>query len=325
MAGDEQQGPSANDQDNGKGKGKAPEPLDHETTPRENGDKSMISRIGNSAAGLSRSLLQSKPTANDVGSVAASAKAESSSSRPLALAEGSSAHVQPEARSTSGFRSTQTASHIAAEESAFSDFLDSTPVFVPTEDVNLEKTWRDSSPNVRLEQASRSSGNPSSIQAQQTLDGQEVVDLLSQPDLPPDTSDDVNISEADLASLRRALFSDENENVALSSADWNNALNFIPDFLLWPEDENQASGAVHNSSMHLGLADSTEAGQTWLDQWNRVLTSYTDEVWGDLGALVQEAREEVNQLEEASPEKPAPETKAIRRLRQVLAHVRAKL
>lgn len=323
MAEEEQQEHSVNGQD--KGKEKATEIPDHETHIREKGDKSMISRIGSSAAGLSRSILQSRPTANDIGAVATSGKAEPSSSRPLASAESSSVHRHPDVRSTGGFRSAQTASHIAAEESAFSDFLDSTPVFVPTEPANLENAWQKEAPSKKLDPANQNFGTSSSIKEQQTLDGQEVVDLLSQPEIPPDPNDDVNISEAELASLRKALFDDDNQSVQLSSADWNNALNFIPDFLLWPEGEDQGTRAFHDSSMHLGVRDPTEAGQAWLEQWNRVLTSYNDEVWGDLGALVQEAREEVKQLEEASPEQPPPQTKAIRRLRQVLAHVRPKL
>ncbi len=60
----------------------------------------------------------------------------------------------------------------------------------------------------------------------------------------------------------------------------------------------------------------------WIDQWSQVLTSYQDEVWGELDSLVREARDEVRKLGEVEQSAPAPEPKALIRLRAILGHLR---
>ncbi|MBP0718385.1 hypothetical protein J8I33_34355, partial [Burkholderia sp. AcTa6-5] len=66
--------------------------------------------------------------------------------------------------------------------------------------------------------------------------------------------------------------------------------------------------------------------QVWLQQWGGVLEAYTDEVWGDLDALVAKAKSEVDELT-ANPDASSAgnaELKALGRLRQILAHVRGR-
>jgi hypothetical protein len=75
--------------------------------------------------------------------------------------------------------------------------------------------------------------------------------------------------------------------------------------------------------MHFGAVDADEARQTWISQWSRLLTSYQDEVWGDLGDLVEEARTEVQRMEEARPDEKPQEPKALLRLRAILGHLRS--
>lgn len=295
-------------------------------TDHEPADDSVMSRIGNSAVSLSKSILKSTPTASDLASVATSEKAGSASStRPSTVGESSSASLLPGANV---FRSGQADTHAAAEEAAFSDFLDSTSVFVATEPTGLEKAWQVAASDERRRNTGKQPTDAaiSSVADQQSRDGAEVVDLLSRTDEEfPRFDENVTASGPELDTLRQALFGDESA-AQVSATDWNNILNFIPEFLRAPSHGSRNLGLVGDSVSTLGVTEPAEAGQLWIEQWNRVLTSYTNEVWGDLGDLVEEAREEVQQIEEKSNEdRSPPDTKALRRLQQILTHVRAKL
>lgn len=298
-----------------KGKGVARDGPDQEDKRQADGD-SVVSRLGNSAAGLARSVIQGAPSVHEVASVSASGKADAhaSSSRLDARAETSSTAA---ASHSSSFRSEQTDAHVAAEEAAFSDFLDNTSVFVPTERTELEKAWNAASSSSTY--GSRRDAGGLSVSEQQDSDGAEVVRLLSQLDGQiPDYEAQLTLSEQELRGLRRALFEDES-SAQVSASDWNNMLNFIPDFL-----RGQDGAASESSLMNLGLADTAEAGQQWLSEWNRVLTSYNDEVWGDLGDLVQQARTEVQTLRHSRKDQVL-DPGALRRLQTVLTRVRARL
>ncbi|KAK7714055.1 hypothetical protein SLS64_004152 [Diaporthe eres] len=227
---------------------------------------------------------------------------------------------------TGGFRSAQADAHAAAEEAAFSDFLDSTPAFVATEQTGLDQAWQRASRGAsevpgtqmppRLEGAY-------SVAEQQAQDGVEVVRLLSQvTEQTPDFEAGPTVTEEEMKNLRQALF-EEGASAQISATDWNNILNFVPDFLL---GESDGPGPVTSGSIHmnLGVTEPAEAGQIWLEQWNRVLTGYTDEVWGDLGSLVEEARTEVARMKDTKDE-PARGAPAVRQLRTILTRVRARL
>lgn len=303
-------------------KGKARDESDQEDKRQTDGD-SVVSRLGNSAAGLARSVFQGAPSVHDLASVSGSGKtgARSPSSRLDARAESSSTATASSSSGTASFRSEQTDAHVAAEEAAFSDFLDNTSVFVSTETTGLDKAW-----NVASSSSTSTANNGStrdnvglSVGEQQDSDGAEVVRLLSQMDADvPDYETQLTLSEEELRCLRRALFDDGSPD-QVSASDWNNMLNFIPDFL-----RRQDGEASESSLMSLGLTNSAEAGQQWLEEWNRVLTSYNDEVWGDLGDLVQQARTEVETIRD-NQKGPTPDPTALRRLRTVLTRVRARL
>ncbi|KAH7136644.1 hypothetical protein EDB81DRAFT_88206 [Dactylonectria macrodidyma] len=162
----------------------------------------------------------------------------------------------------------------------------------------------------------------SSITKQESLDGAAVVNLLDAPSeeldqvligAQSDTPDDNDgLSPEAAAKLREALF----DSTHLEPS-WEDMLNFTPDFL------HQPGASAEDAELHLGTRNIDEARNIWLHQWSDVLSSYTDHVWGDLEPLVVEARREVEELasSEAVPDR-APETKALDRLRQILAHVR---
>jgi hypothetical protein len=165
-------------------------------------------------------------------------------------------------------------------------------------------------------------GLPSQSTAdQEAKDGADVVALLSSDGDLDDVFDHVNEnpSEEDLAGLRKALFGDGTDE-GTSQIAWDNVLNFIPAYLQTPSAPGSRPG--DGLSMHLGVTDTEEAWQTWIGEWSRVLVSYQDEVWGDLGALVDEARVEVQRIAEAEPGEKPPEPTALLRLRAILGHLR---
>lgn len=314
------------DKGKGKGKGKGKDIMREERQPDDT-RYSMLSRIGNSATGLSRDIFQGTPTATDLANVIASGKSEApSNSLPVALGESSSAIPQPRIFGTGGFRSGEADVHTASEEYAFSDFLDNTRALIPAEPVELEYTWHEathgsSGPDVYGQSTVT---DVSSVAEQQERDGGEVVRLLWQTDdKMPEHEGYIMVSETELGSLRQALL-ERGLPDQLSATDWNNALNFVPDFLKEDIPDSEAKQVSMNSYMNMGVTEAAEAGSLWLEQWNRVLTSYTDEVWGDLVDLVRMARTEVDQLKEGNNVEPT-HVPAVRQLRTILTRVRARL
>lgn len=287
-----------------------------------------MSRVGRSAAGLSQSVLHGRPTASDVANLSSSGKAgPSASSEPRPSGEASSA--APRAGipgNAGGFRSAQADAHAAAEEAAFSDFLDGTPAFIATEPAGLDQAWQRARGGASEALGIHGAPRPEvahSVAEQQAQDGVEVVRLLSQvTEEAPALEASPTISKEEMKNLRQALF-EEGASSQISATDWNNILNFVPDFLLG-ESDGSGRGASGNSHMNLGVTEPAEAGQIWLEQWNRVLTGYTDEVWGDLGSLVEEARTEVAKMRDSRDEQ-ATGAPAVRKLRSILTRVRARL
>ncbi|KAF4997090.1 hypothetical protein FGRMN_4099 [Fusarium graminum] len=163
---------------------------------------------------------------------------------------------------------------------------------------------------------------PSAITEHERSDGAALVDLLNGPSgeldavllgaEDPDTEYGGLTSEA-ANKLRETLFP---TNSVTHGPDWNDLLNFNPNYLSQSGPE-----AELERQLHLGTADTDEARTNWLQQWGNVLNGYTDHVWADLEPLIAEARKEVEDFGVQGLE-TAPDTKALDRLRQVLAHVR---
>lgn len=172
-----------------------------------------------------------------------------------------------------------------------------------------------------LGEQSRPLPPPSSAVAEQQLrDGAEVLQLLDGPSdeldmevfAPDETVDDDGLTPQAAANLRDALFSPTGNQ---SQQRWDSLLNFTPDFVNDP-------GAAFDAQLLLGTSDPVEARSIWLHQWGDVLSAYTDHVWGDLEPLAAQARKEVEEASKDQASDQTPETKALDRLRQILAHVR---
>ncbi|KAK4197495.1 hypothetical protein QBC40DRAFT_285451 [Triangularia verruculosa] len=281
---------------------------------------SALSRIAQSAASLPSFLMSGAPEASPGGIE----KGESSRvGQALARAGDSSVQVQATASTGETLRAGHTKAHVAQEEASFAAFLDSDDVPMLSEPAGLDEVWQSATSAAETSPASVSAApawEPSqSVKEQMANDGAEVVALLSghidpEPDMP---APEEPISQRDLESLRKALF-DEDAGRSTAGVEWDNVLNFIPQYL----QTNTTAGANIELYSHLGAENTDEAWQTWLDQWSRVLTDYQDEVWGDLNALVDDARAEIKRMEEVKPGEKPPEPKALLRLRAILGHLR---
>ncbi|KAM0664138.1 hypothetical protein ACQRIT_001983 [Beauveria bassiana] len=150
----------------------------------------------------------------------------------------------------------------------------------------------------------------SSFREQTTDDGADVVKLLSMPEEQPEYMEfDELLSEQEAARLQEAFFANSASQPAL-----DRLLSFSPGFVL---DANLSCEA----KLHTGIEDTGVARDIWLQQWHDVLSSYTDEVWGDLRFLVEGAKREI-ETARSQAHMQSPESKALERLRQILAHIR---
>ncbi|KAM3548224.1 hypothetical protein ARSEF4850_009536 [Beauveria asiatica] len=150
----------------------------------------------------------------------------------------------------------------------------------------------------------------SSSWEQTTDDGADVVKLLSMPEEEPEYMEfDELLSDQEAARLREAFFASSASRLAL-----DRLLSFSPGFVL---DANLSCEA----KLHTGIEDTGAARDIWLQQWHDVLSSYTDEVWGDLRSLVEGAKREI-ETARSQADIQGPESKALGRLRQILAHIR---
>ncbi|KAJ8130513.1 hypothetical protein O1611_g3117 [Lasiodiplodia mahajangana] len=127
------------------------------------------------------------------------------------------------------------------------------------------------------------------------------------------------MTSKELLALRRALFGD-----GLSTGiGWNDALNFVPGYIANHNMSNSEN--YQRLAENLGVSNAAEARDIWFSQWDTILSSYTDEVWGDLSPLVMAARQEIHDLSTSPEGTTTSGLNAVRRLRQILAHVRGLL
>lgn len=312
----------------GKGKGRVKGDEDGDKGQSEE-QPSMLSRVASSATGLTRSAF-ANPYSNELNERAAAALADSGKGEPgqssrsssnSAWAESSKAPQQQvhQANLASAFRAGHNEEHIRQTENEFSSFLDGIDSFVPSEDTgkgyfasgglgdDLGEAWTRSQPNAIAPDSQKPAYG--SVAEQQIRDGEDVLALLfsSNPmdetfePSPEDESYDWGLSAEQLSQLR-AMTKDLFPSTALHTiVDPNHPLNLVPNF-------DDAYGQPPTGS------------EGWREQWDCVLNRYTDEVWGGLLPLVQEARKEVEELrnDPASTEQP----KALRRLGAILGHLR---
>ncbi|KAI8629291.1 hypothetical protein F5Y19DRAFT_96088 [Xylariaceae sp. FL1651] len=149
-------------------------------------------------------------------------------------------------------------------------------------------------------------------------DGSEVVHLLeSGPDTMVEGDDELHIMNKERPIIRRASIGSKPSADPASDG----TLNFFPKFLSDPS----GCEAYGELLQHLGVSDLNEGRRIWACQWQNVLSSYTDEVWGDLSPLVAVARQQLQDLSTSAGETALHKLDAVRRLQQILAHVRSPL
>ncbi|KAI0204683.1 hypothetical protein F4808DRAFT_306699 [Astrocystis sublimbata] len=148
-------------------------------------------------------------------------------------------------------------------------------------------------------------------------DGSEVVDLLDAVATADEDIDEIYMTDDELLPLRKTLFGEGMP----TGTNWDSALNFVPEFLL---DRGMDRNNDHHQQLaqHLGTSNTVEARTTWFAEWDNVLSSYTDEVWGDLNPLVKAARQELETLSITPEGTTSNDLTALRRLQQILAHIR---
>ncbi|KAK3394528.1 hypothetical protein B0H63DRAFT_49083 [Podospora didyma] len=301
-----------------KGKGRATADKE-DNVQQENASSSLsaLSRLAQSASSLPTALFSGPAAAEGLSSLGSSSREKGGT--PQTSSEGASRAGEGSAQMRSSLpgsgeslRPNQTQQHIAQEDASFAAFLDSTPVQIPT-----EAAWQStSSQSTGLSSATSIAHQPpQTVTEQQAHDGSDVVALLlADGVLEADFSPEETISPEAMSKLRNALFGESVRSVA-----WDNVLNFIPPYLASTGDKREAN----ERQAHLGTANGQDAWQMWTAQWSEVLASYQDEVWGDLGALVKDARLEVLQLEDTPQDRRPPEPTALLRLRAILNHLRS--
>ncbi|KAL4727479.1 hypothetical protein ACLX1H_006393 [Fusarium chlamydosporum] len=297
-----------------KGKGKGKDAKGEEPSPITNRIQASC-RLALNAFGSGPDLSGQQPAGkagpsgsnrdtNTIGRLTSST-GEASSQKLRSTAQGETVRLKPNLDS-------------GAPAKAFDDFVSSDFMLDDNNNASSNEKARDQL--CRLEAAFVPVSEDAS--EQEKLDGAAVVSLL---DNTSDELDTVLLGAQDptaedgsgaltpeaAAKLREALFS---TNMASSDPRLDNLLNFNPGFLDQPGTE-----AELERQLYLGTKDTDEARSSWLQQWGNVLSGYTDHVWGDLVPLIAEAR---NEIEESGVQGTGAlsQTKALDRLRQVLAH-----
>lgn len=303
-----------------KGKGKQVDDSKPAVKP-EDGD-GLLPRIAKSAAALPSALFSGAPQAEEgLGAIGGGEKAgPSRAAKSLARIDETFTQTTPSISGGETVRSRPVHEHIEKEEASFSAFLDSTEPWIPSQPSSgLEERWQSHSHISEWSGAKEETQQvPLSVAEQQACDGQDVVALLSsRDDEELDRAGNEALSPEEMSNLRKALFGEgEDSNQHLSSI-WDNALNFTPAYL-----RETGPGADLDLALHMGTTERDESWEAWIGQWSRVLTEYQDEVWGDLGALVEQARDEIKQLEESRGKEEPAVAPALLRLRAILGHLR---
>jgi hypothetical protein len=311
--------PSSPDREKGKGKGK-----ESDSPPNVPRETSAISRIAESAVQLGGSLIPRRPAASDLSCAISAEKGTAASRNPhqSSAIEGESSTTGPPVSGES-FRSNDTGRHIRQHEREFSNFLNGTDILTPAP---LTDIRQDSTPKV----ANSSTYQPryghlrSDITAQEMQDGAAVSTLLhSEPAEDQFTLDEEMLPEPEMQRLRQTLFG----GGEYSAEFWAQILDFTPESL--QKDISESAGLdgsrpISEDAVSLtGLSQMEEARNQWASHWDGVLSRYNEEVWGELTPLVQAAKESLRTIMQTGTGEQGADMKAVARLRQLLAHIRA--
>ncbi|KAI1634369.1 hypothetical protein F4809DRAFT_532292 [Biscogniauxia mediterranea] len=299
----------------GKGKEKSNENEDIPATSEPGSETdSLLSRLATSTTRLTSGLITHQPDSNYINAVLTSSKPGTSGTSTSQRAGTSAKEISYNGNATTWpthehtFKSVHAQQHVNQEEASFSRFyhpsgLDQTePQRVET--TSAEQNLWQSGPSQQVSHGALYSMS----------DGAEVVRLLDSDYEGAIEEADIPMTSDERLALRQALFT-EDGNMGKA---WEDVLGFLPEFF----SDNDSSAAYARLSGHLGVSDPELAREIWITQWKDVLSSYTDEVWGDLSGLVGRAREELQTLAAPQGQDRPTGLQALRRLQQILAHVR---
>jgi hypothetical protein len=341
-----------------KGKGRASD-LDRSDKPSVNepplhSSSSILERVTASATGLAQSAFAT-PTSNELSDAASAALTSTGKGRQVggnsgSWAESSRANQQSalptvQGQSLPSIRAGHREEHIRDTESEFSSFLDGidsfTPSFEPYSKADLSSHGQalDILPehangvtDTRRDQDGEIQYN--TVDEQQQHDGDAVLSILSYPSAITDELEALSMEEENFnwdltdqqISRLRALmdenFPPPNQHISMPV---EHPLNLVPNIVSTPTSEPvpYIDATLEERSMYFGPeVPRNTARQMWMEQWEGVLTRYTDEVWGNLLPLVMQARRDIKAIKVDCPGTSIEQSKALRRLRMVLSHVR---
>jgi hypothetical protein len=297
----------------GKGRGHPDEPVDNA--------ESAVSTILKSAVGLATSALAAPPS-HELNGLHATASAVSSKISPLTSANEYGGSSRISAKSTglvdSGVREQQPSSsllsdteqHTARVEADFAAFLEGGDPFAQAPDPDSLLQPSSAGYDALAGTADASRLPALTVAQQEAIDGAEVTAMLCTPstwdshdELAVHTSDRPVLeamSPAQHAVWRERLARDGHAPKTLHcGVPFEHPLNFAP-----PAGLNEAER------------------ERFLHDFHALLTSYTDEVWGDLKPLVHASLKEMDDLRTAQLRDPDPgRTRALRRLWAVMGHL----
>ncbi|WYZ42996.1 hypothetical protein EsH8_VI_000695 [Colletotrichum jinshuiense] len=279
-------------------------------------DETFTTRLATSTAALSRAALTGLPDIRNIHSgaptKAQSGASSSNASDPVYQRQTATYHGQNSPRPITGTAFAPSRHSTTVGDQQYDGFMDA--------QIGLEGSVQLQIPGAigpaNTSHVSHPFGIWSDVKEQEARDGQQVIDLLDVPEKLDDydaNGDSLQtfLSLKEESSLRKALFGSSEK----TASNWPRLLDFQPDFLL---GEN-----ITELQQHFGVADPLQARAMWMDSWSDVLTSYTEEVWGDLGSLAREAQREIDEARGQGTTSAGPGgMQALHRLRQILAHVR---
>ncbi|KAK2063840.1 hypothetical protein LY76DRAFT_158838 [Colletotrichum caudatum] len=290
-------------------------------------EPSFANRLATSAASLSRAALEGRPSNAEAILNGASAKAYapaegSTSSNQDSVNRGQAATYRGGGIYNTGLGSAFSSSRhsTTAGEQQYEGFKEAQAALDISDQPQIpDEPQHSFAGSTSTSHKSHSSRVQSDINEQEARDGQQVVDLLTAPNELYDLEaidDNLHsfVSRREEKSLRKALFNGGSGDGPASN--WTALLDFQPGFL--------QEGDIAELLQHFGVTDPQQARAMWMDSWADVLASYTDQVWGDLGFLAREAQKEIDEAREQGTATNPGGMQALRRLQQILAHVRGR-
>ncbi|KAL8924153.1 MAG: hypothetical protein Q9172_002818 [Xanthocarpia lactea] len=330
--------------------------LDHaqSTLPVSASDAStsLASRIGTSTSGLAKEVLFRPDRGTVVNELSFAEAGKNGSSSGSAGPSASSMALQnpaPALPSSSregfpslahqGFRSQPPSEKTQAVLDEFDSFLSLQEQ--PQSDIDKRGDWlkhvpslqhldsdeslpeRDTAPPPALAYL-RSKANEDPVPNGDPRDGAAVVAMLSDPSFYMDEIADYTAGSEDFGMVNqdyRQPSMDLAQQASIDIAHAGNTLSLIPDFHR-PPKEPLAKNSYDDLASTKNRRNQSDYNVNFeLQPWIEILTTYHDEVWGDMLPLVEAAREEANAIQngDAGRREDCP---AIRRLAMVAGHMR---